>query len=103
MITLPPVVAAALDAQCAAREIAAVERVECTRFSVVTVASKGAAVDSFTALNLSAQTIWHFMGSLVRPEDTARVQLGAKLWEIWVHYTSAAGVRAKTTFLIWED
>ena len=101
---LPPPVAAKLAELRAGLGVTEVVREEVQRFVVTVVCRRGdSTLDSFTALNVETQKLWHFMGHMVAEPDLAKVRPNAQFWEISALQTERSGSRVRSVTLLWED
>jgi hypothetical protein len=101
--TLPTVVAAKLADLRTGLDVTEVVREEIQAFVTTVVCRRGdGSLDSFTALNLETQKLWHFVGSMVAEADLPLVVPNAKFWEISALQTERCGSRVRSVLLLWE-
>ena len=99
---LPPLVAAKLADLRSGLDVTEIVHEEVMAFVVTTVCRRGGDLDSFTALNVETQKLWHFVGQMVAEPDLPLVRPNAKFWEINALQTERCGSRVRSVVLLWE-
>jgi hypothetical protein len=100
---LPPLIAAKLADMRSGLDVTEIMHEEVQAFVVTTVCRRGdGSLDSFTALNVETQKLWHFIGHMVAEPDLPLVRPNAKFWEISALQTERCGSRVRSVVLLWE-